>query len=117
VVDEAGNKWLINPVNGFCYSLRKESDRFSTLCQGTGAYFFDMWLDNLLTEMQDKFGKRNLVGQFHDELILRLMDNPKWRTVFEAMVRNALGKVNTTFSLRRSLGCDVQWGYRYSDIH
>lgn len=38
--DSKGGKWLVNPINGFCYSLRKESDRFSTLAQGTGSFFF-----------------------------------------------------------------------------
>lgn len=117
IEDKSGNKWLVNPVNGFCYSLRKESDRFSTLCQGTGAYFFDMWLDNLITEMYNRWGKKQLVGQFHDELILRVADSPKWKCVMEEVVKESLSKVNTTFGLRRALGCDVQWGYRYSDIH
>lgn len=60
-----GKKWLINPVNGFCYSLRKDADRFSTLCQGTGSFFFDMWLDNILEEMKKSFKVKRLSGCFH----------------------------------------------------
>lgn len=62
---DKGKKWLINPINGFCYSLRKDSDRFSTLCQGTGSFFFDMWVDKVLTDMQNKFGVKRLSGCFH----------------------------------------------------
>lgn len=65
IKDSRGGKWLVNPINGFCYSLRKESDRFSTLAQGTGSYFFDMWVDNILTKTEEKYGKKTLTGSFH----------------------------------------------------
>jgi hypothetical protein len=57
--------FLVNPINGFCYSLRSEKDRFSTLAQGTGSFFFDMWVDNILEEQYERFGKRTLTGSFH----------------------------------------------------
>lgn len=64
--DSVGGKWLINPFNGFAYSLRKDNDKFSTLAQGTGSYFFDMWIDNLLTDMEKRFnGNKTLTGSFH----------------------------------------------------
>ncbi len=64
--DSRGHKWLINPFNGFAYALRKESDRFSTLAQGTGSYFFDVWIDNMLTDMENRFkGNKTLTGSFH----------------------------------------------------
>lgn len=65
--DSRGHKWLVNPINGFCYALRKESDRFSTLAQGTGSYFFDMWVDNILTETEKRYGKKTLTGSFHKQ--------------------------------------------------
>lgn len=65
--DSRGHKWLVNPINGFCYALRKESDRFSTLAQGTGSYFFDMWVDNILTETERRYGKKTLTGSFHKQ--------------------------------------------------
>ena len=62
---DKGKRWLINPINGFCYSLRKDSDRFSTLAQGTGSFFFDMWVDKVLEDMQSEFGVKRLSGCFH----------------------------------------------------
>ena len=115
--DSKGGKWLVNPVNGFCYSLRKESDRFSTLAQGTGSYCFDMWVDNVLTEMETRYNKKTLTGSFHDELVIRLKDNEEVKGIFKSLVEDAVEKVNTTFKLRRSLGCDVQFGDNYSQIH
>ena len=67
IKDSRGRKWLVNPINGFCYALRSEADRFSTLAQGTGSYFFDMWVDNILTETERRYGKKTLTGSFHKQ--------------------------------------------------
>ena len=117
IKDSRGNKWLVNPVNGFCYALRKESDRFSTLAQGTGAFFFDMWLDNCLNMMQDKYKAKTLTGQFHDEHIFVVRDKKKFVEEFKEIIQTAIEKVNNDFKLRRKLGCETQVGYRYSEIH
>lgn len=115
--DARGNKWLINPINGFCYSLRKESDRFSTLAQGTGSYFFDMWVDNILTEMVKVFGRKTLSGSFHDECIICMGDSEKNRAIIAKIIKDSVYKVNDDYGLRRKLDCDTQFGARYSDIH
>ena len=96
--------WLVNPINGFCYSLRSEKDRFSTLAQGTGSFFFDMWVDNILEEQYERFGKRTLTGSFHDENIFKIRDNPKAKELFADMIQRAIQKVNKTYNLRRDLG-------------
>jgi len=117
IKDSRGNKWLVNPVNGFCYALRKESDRFSTLAQGTGAFFFDMWLDNCLNMMHERYGAKTLTGQFHDEHIFTIRDKEKFVEEFKEIIQLSIEKVNEDFRLRRKLGCETQVGYRYSDIH
>lgn len=115
--DSKGGKWLINPVNGFCYSLRSEADRFSTLAQGTGSYFFDMWVDNILTEMHNRYKKKTLTGSFHDECIIKVRDNKKFKDEFSEIIQDAIEKVNVDFMVRRKLGCGTEVGYKYSDIH
>lgn len=112
-----GLKWLINPINGFLYNIRKDSDRFSTLCQGTGSYFFDMWIDNILEAMQKTFGVKRLCGSFHDEYITRFRDTLKNREVMKQITLDAIDKVSETYMLRRPLGCDVAFGHKYSEIH
>ena len=107
----------MNPINGFCDSLRKDSDRFSTLAQGTGSYFFDMWVDNILEGMQERWGKKTLTGSFHDEKILTVKDNPKVIEAVTEIVKTSIDKVNKEFKLRRLLGCESQVGKRYSEIH
>ena len=117
IKDSRGNKWLVNPINGFCYALRKESDRFSTLAQGTGSFFFDMWVDKILEKMYAKYGKKTLTGSFHDENILVIKDLPKYREEFAGIIQEAIEDVNIEFKLRRKLGCETQFGQRYSEIH
>ncbi|QHJ79832.1 MAG: hypothetical protein [Caudoviricetes sp.] len=112
-----GQMWQLNPVNGFWYSLRNEKDRFSTLCQGTGAYVFDVWCNEVIAICNERYGQDpKLCGQFHDELILqvRLGTRDLWVKLVgeEAMVRtNAILKMN------RDVACDVQFGTNYSEIH
>lgn len=117
IKDSRGNKWLVNPINGFCYALRKESDRFSTLAQGTGSFFFDMWVDKILEKMYAKYGKKTLTGSFHDENILVIKNLPKYREEFANIIQEAIEDVNIEFKLRRKLGCETQFGQRYSEIH
>lgn len=117
IKDSKGNKWLVNPINGFCYALRKESDRFSTLAQGTGSFFFDMWVDAILDLMYAKYGKKTLTASFHDENVLVIKDLPKYREEFKDIINQSIDIVNERYKLRRKLGCDTQFGQRYSEIH
>lgn len=112
-----GQKWLVNPINGFCYSLRKEKDRFSTLCQGTGSFFFDMWVDKTLELMQGTFGTRRLSASFHDEQVIVFKGKNRNKQVMEDIMHKALDMVNEEYKLRRELGCDVQFGRSYAEIH
>jgi len=117
IVDAQGKSWLVNPVNGFAYSLRSDKDRFSTLCQGTGSFFFDMWVDKILDDMQAKFGVKRLTGQFHDEYITCFTDTEENKTIMKDITNGAIDYLNEKYFLRRKLGCDVQFGYNYSEIH
>jgi hypothetical protein len=117
IKDSRGGKWLVNPINGFCYSLRKDSDRFSTLAQGTGSFFFDMWVDNILNAMYAKWGRKTLTGSFHDECIICMGDSPANREAISEIIQEAIQKVNRDYGLRRQLGCKTQFGDRYADIH
>lgn len=115
--DSLGNKWLVNPVNGFCYSLRKDSDRFSTLCQGTGSFFFDMWVDNVVELMYTTFGVKRISLLMHDEFMCMFKDTIGNRDKMAKITHDSIKMVNDEYLLRRPLGCDVQFGRRYSDIH
>lgn len=117
VEDSRGAKWLLNPVNGHLYSLRSEKDIFSTLAQGTGSYFFDMWVDKILEGQYEKWGRKTLTGSFHDEVILVHKDTEKFKKEMGDIVTTAIDKVSEQFKLRRKLGCEVQHGFRYSEIH
>ncbi len=117
VTDASGKMWLVNPINGFAYSLRGEKDRFSTLCQGTGSYFFDMWVDEVLSRMQEKFGVRRLSGQWHDEFVVCFKDTEDNRTTMKGLTESSIEVLNDRYNLRRNLGCGVEFGHTYADIH
>lgn len=117
IEDSCDRKWLVNPVNGFAYSLRGEKDIFSTLCQGTGSFFFDVWVDCILEKMEKRFGVRRLNAQFHDEYVTTFRDTEVNREEMERITKEAIEEVNERYLLRRDLGCDVQFGKDYSQIH
>lgn len=102
-------KWLLNPINGFYYSLRAEKDRFSTLVQGTGVYVFDKWLAYALKQ------GIVLLGQFHDEWISRILKGNE--EIEENIIKNSIKKLNNTLKLNVPIGCEVQFGKTYAEIH
>ena len=114
---DKGLKWLVNPLNGFLYNIRSDKDRFSTLCQGTGSYLFDMWVDKFLTKMEETWGVKKLTFTAHDELVISFRDNQTNSSKVKQLLKLAVQEVNVEYKLRRELDVDVQFGYRYSDIH
>jgi DNA polymerase I-like protein with 3'-5' exonuclease and polymerase domains len=104
-----GQKWLFNPVSKFWYSLRSEKDRFSTLNQGTGVYCFDVWIKYVLRR------RRQLTGTFHDEGIWEIeLGN---REKMKKLLYEAMEDTNNQLNLNVTLGCDIQFGASYADIH
>lgn len=114
---DKGHRWLINPVNGFPYSIRAEKDIFSTLIQGTGSYFFDIWVDNVVEKMNNLWGVSVLQLLMHDELAFSFKDLQKLRDTMSNIIYESIDKVNQQFKLRIDLGCDVQFGDSYAEIH
>ena len=112
-----GLKWLVNPINGMCYNVRKDSDIFSTLNQGTGSFVFDMWIDTITTKMYDKWGRVSLSLLMHDEGVWCFKDTPNIRAEMEKIVLDSIDEVNVKYKLRRKMGCDCQFGGDYGKIH
>lgn len=109
VIKVESQKWLMNPINNFWYSLRSEKDRFSTLNQSSGDYSFTLWIKFILEENQD------LIGQFHDEIILDIREDQKEE--IEKLLKKCINKVNKVLNLNRDLDVDIQFGRDYSQIH
>ena len=116
VITVDGQMWQQNPVNKFWYSLRTEKDRFSTLCQGTGAYVFDIWCNNIIAICNERWGCDPLLsGQFHDELILQVKKG--FRDLWTDLLNEAMDRTNKELKLNRDCACDVQFGDNYAEIH
>jgi len=104
-----GSTWQFNPVSKLWYSLRSDKDKFSTLCQGTGTYLFDMWVGFILKE------REQLTANFHDEIILEVKKGNRDKCV--KLLENSIQTVNRMLKLNRELQVDVQFGNNYSEIH
>lgn len=104
-----GGMWLLNPVSGFWISLRSDKDRFSSLNQSTGVFCFDSWV-----AICRKNGLQT-IGQFHDEVIVVVPKGAEEGT--QDLMKRAVQKVNDKLKLNVPLGCDVQFGQTYADIH
>lgn len=109
VREVGGGMWLHNPVSGFWISLRSDKDRFSSLNQSTGVFCFDSWV-----AICRKNGLQT-IGQFHDEVIA-LVPVGQEQSVNDTM-KQAVQKVNEKLKLNVPLGCDVQFGQTYAEIH
>lgn len=110
-----GQMWQYNPISGLWYSLRADKDRFSTLIQGSGAYAFDRWLWWTQKLCKEAGVAYRLIATFHDEMVVEV-DKTMTET-YQKLVDQALVCTNTELSLRRDLGCTIQFGDRYSEIH
>lgn len=109
VKQSRGMKWLWNPVARLWIFLKADKDKFSTLNQSTGTYCFDRWLFYVLEQ------RPQLTAQFHDELIVNIKKGH--REAMAKILHDSVQKVNEELGLNRDLGCDVDFGPSYADIH
>lgn len=67
------------------------------------------------SEREDK--QSNELFERKDELVVVCKDNPKAVEEISNMIKDSIVEVSRKYKLRRELGCDVQTGDRYSNIH
>jgi len=101
--------WVKNPLNGYFYTLRKESDIFSTVNQGAGSYLHILWCAYMRRR-----GIKN-VGNFHDEILTVCKSNDYERV--KSLLWESIEAVNKQAKLRVPLKIDVQKGKNYGDVH
>lgn len=103
-------EWILNPVNGFYYSIRNEKDIFSTLNQGTGSYIFDLWVYYMWKE-----SGINVILQYHDEVLAIL--KPEDKEYHATMAKASMEKVNEALQLNIKLDVDSKFGASYAEVH
>lgn len=104
-----GQLWVLNPGNGYYYTLRKLFDIFSTVNQGFGSYLHILWCRNVRT-----LGVK-IVGNFHDE-ILTVCKSEDYEDT-KAKLEKAMEMTNLQTKLRVPLKIDVQKGSNYGEVH
>ena len=107
ITEAGGKRWLLNPISGFWYSLRADKDKFSTLNQGTAVYCFDVWL-KYIREQGIK-----IALQYHDEILF----NTKDKVETEIIINKAIELTNEQLQLNVPVGCSVQFGENYANVH
>ena len=107
-IKEIGDqKWLLNPISGFWYSLRNDKDKFSTLNQSSAVYVFDQYVYFARTE------GIKVALQMHDEILFNTTDKETTTKV----LNEAIQKVNDKLKLNIQVGCSVEYGQSYSTVH
>lgn len=109
VKQSRGMKWLWNPVAKLWIFLKNDKDRFSTLNQSTGTYAFDRWIFHVLEQ------REQLTAQFHDEGVWELKKGH--RDGMSNILNTAMDRTNDELQLNRRLGCDIDFGETYAEIH
>lgn len=102
-------KWLLNPVSGFWYSLRAEKDRFSTLNQGTAVYVFDVWL-MYLRQLGIK-----IAMQYHDEVLFNVKKGQE--ATIKKLIDKAIEMTNDKLKLNIQVACSAEFGDSYASCH
>ena len=98
-----------NPVAKLWVFLKNDKDRFSTLNQSTGTYAFDRWIFHVLEQ------RPQLTAQFHDEGIWELKKGH--REDMSKVLNTAMDRTNDELQLNIKLGCDIDFGETYAEIH
>ena len=104
-----GQLWVLNPGNGYYYTLRKMNDIFSTVNQGFGSYLHILWCRNVRT-----LGVK-IVGNFHDE-ILTVCKSGDYESVKDKL-HLAMEMTNKQTKLRVPLKVEVKKGNNYGEVH
>tara|TARA_R100001377_G_scaffold85310_1_gene71495 strand:+ start:29927 stop:31846 length:1920 start_codon:yes stop_codon:yes gene_type:complete len=108
-----GQKWLYNPLSGFWMFLKEDKDKFSTLNQSSGVYFFDTWLRHVRGGLSERGIK--VAMQYHDELMFVCKKTDK--SFATKVVRDSIVAANAECNLNVELGCSIDWGSNYADCH
>lgn len=117
VVKHSTGKWLLNPINGMYYFIKKDKDIFSTLVQGSGSFILDLWLSFCFKLRKERGIDFDLLATFHDEKIFELDDNEETKEAVKKLSDDALIMVNNLLKLEIPIKSSYDFGYRYSDIH
>lgn len=106
-----GKKWLFNPTTMLWYPLRNEKDKFSTLNQSTGAFFFDIFSASFR-----RLGY-SIMYESHDENLAEIEDTEEAQRKVVADVEKALNNANKAVKMMVNINADVKFGYNYAEVH
>lgn len=110
ITQEAGGKtWVMNPISGFWLSLRTERDIFSTVNQSSAVYVFDIWLQFIRQQ------GIKVALQYHDEILFNVISGGQEEV--KEKIGKAIELTNNRLQLNVPVGCSIQFGDNYANVH
>ena len=107
--NDVESMWLFNPVSKLYLPFRKIKDAFSTCNQSTGVFLFDNWI----REVRKRGIKVSL--QYHDEILFYLNTEDKDR--ISKILIESMEVINKNIKLNVPLGCSMDYGKDYAEVH
>ena len=107
--NDVESMWLFNPVSKLYLPFRKIKDAFSTCNQSTGVFLFDNWI----REVRKRGVKVSL--QYHDEILFYL--NPEDKDKITKILLESMEVINKNIKLNVPLGCSIDFGKDYAEVH
>jgi hypothetical protein len=114
VRDVFGSSWLYNPVSRLWLYVKAKKDIFSTLNQSTGVYVFDLFMMLLMKKVN---GTGKLIFQYHDEMIIRLIDSEVNKVFIKEQANGAVKELNNLLKLNVEIKISLKFGKNYAEIH
>ena len=93
--------------------LKADKDKFSTLNQSSGVYFFDTWVKAVRQRLKP-YGIK-ICFQTHDEILMYFKKELK--DEIHILVENAMVEANEECALNVELKCSVDVGLNYAACH
>ncbi len=99
----------MNPISGFWLSLRTERDIFSTVNQSSAVYVFDIWLQFIRQQ------GIKVALQYHDEILFNVISGGQEEV--KEKIGKAIELTNNRLQLNVPVGCSIQFGDNYANVH
>jgi hypothetical protein len=105
-----GQMWVQQPASKFWYTLRSTKDIFSTVNQSTAVYVFDMWVKGI----RERGIKVSM--QIHDE-IMTILPNSYPKDKIKQITLDSIEDVNVMLNSPVKMGCSIDIGSNYCEVH
>jgi DNA polymerase I-like protein with 3'-5' exonuclease and polymerase domains len=102
-------------IDGRILTVRSAHASLNTLIQGSSAVLMKNWFMNTALDLKRRSVDARVIAMVHDEIILECLE--KDVDIVSDCVKLSIEAVNKQFNIRCDLGCDINFGNDWSEIH